>query len=75
MRERGRKLSAKQLTKLAARVFCFVIGSYSRRTLRRDSGGNDRDLPPRISCPVREKPVVIVAGTELTNRDLLNAQI
>ena len=75
MRERGRKLSAKQLTKLAARVFCFVIGSYSRRTLRRDRRGNDRDLPPRISGSMREEPLIIVPRTELTNRDLLHPEI
>ena len=37
MGKRGRKLSAKLLTKLEARVFCFVIGSYQPRSLLRET--------------------------------------
>lgn len=36
MDKRGRKLSAKQLTKLVARDFRFVIASYALRSVRRD---------------------------------------
>jgi hypothetical protein len=32
----NRTLSANKLTKLGARVFCFVIGSYLPRAVRRD---------------------------------------
>ena len=37
MRKRGSPLSAKQLTKLGARSFCFVVAGYQPRSQRRET--------------------------------------